>query len=58
LKYNFLKQIPTYNNASWISETVDLSVKGHGKHNEHIVTFHDKITNEILVRILNEINLK
>ena len=39
-----------YNNSTWVSEPVDLNVKGHGIHNEHIVTFHDQITSDIVVR--------
>ncbi|CAF3277139.1 unnamed protein product, partial [Rotaria sp. Silwood2] len=44
--------ISSYLNASWISEPCDLSGKGHGTHNEHIIQFHELITNETIRMIL------
>ncbi|CAF3837772.1 unnamed protein product, partial [Rotaria sp. Silwood1] len=45
-------RISSYLNASWISEPCDLSVKGHGTHNEHIIKFHELITDETIMMIL------
>lgn len=33
----------------WVSETIDLTTKGYGNHNEHLVVFHEAQSNEILV---------
>ncbi|CAF1065734.1 unnamed protein product [Adineta steineri] len=44
--------IPLYNNSSWTSEPIDLNVKGHGIHNEHIIKFNNNSTNEFLRMVL------
>ena len=33
----------------WVSESIDLTTKGYGDHNEHLVVFHEAQSNEILV---------
>ncbi|CAF1541238.1 unnamed protein product, partial [Rotaria sordida] len=45
-------RISSYLNALWISEPCDLNVKGHGTHNEHIIKFHELITDETIRMIL------
>jgi hypothetical protein len=41
----------------WISEPVDLNVKGDGIHNEHIIQFHSIDAQDILVLTLINLNI-
>ncbi|UJR24151.1 hypothetical protein I4U23_027117 [Adineta vaga] len=45
-------KISSYNQCSWISDAIDLNVKGHGIHNEHFVEFTNLSNGETLRMIL------
>ncbi|UJR16774.1 hypothetical protein I4U23_003674 [Adineta vaga] len=44
--------IPSYKNIKWLSEPVDLTEKGHGNRNEHLILFHGFESQDELTMIL------
>ncbi|CAF1170061.1 unnamed protein product [Rotaria sordida] len=44
--------IPCYNDAKWISESIDLTIKSNNNHNDHPIIFHNATTQETLRLLL------